>query len=79
MDKQVKFKKIPTKLLIETLVHLYDLGAEFIDITGMEDNVQDVITISVEPDYMSDGENIPDDVNFINDKLSDDDINDLLQ
>ena len=78
MSKQVKFRKIPLKILIETLVHIHNSGADYIDILGIEDEVQDIVTIAVEEEYMSNDNNAPDDVNFINDKLSDDDINDLM-
>lgn len=78
MSKQVKFRKIPLKILIETLVHIHNSGADYIDILGIEDEVQDIVTIAVEEEYMSNDNDAPDDVNFINDKLSDDDINDLM-
>jgi hypothetical protein len=79
-DNFVKFRKIPLKLLLDTLTHIYNSGADFIDILGETGSVQDVVTIAVEQEYMNDPTNdTPDDVHFTNDKLSDEDIDNLLQ
>jgi hypothetical protein len=77
----VRFKKIPLKLLIDTLTHLYDVGADYIDIIGISGETQDVVTISVEYEYMSRFDvEMPDVTHLINDKtLSDEDLNDLIQ
>lgn len=76
-----RFKKIPLKLLIETLVHIHESGADYIDIIGVSGETQDIVTISVEYEYMSQPDaDTPADTHLINDKtLSDEDINDLLQ
>lgn len=78
---QAKFKKIPLKLLIETLIHIQQSGADYIDIIGVAGETRDVVTISVEYEYMSTPDvDAPDDTHLINDKtLSDEDLNDLLQ
>ena len=81
MGKQVRFRKVPLEMLIETLTHLYNSGANYIDIVGVEDVERDVVTISVKNEYIDDGrdsDDIPNNVEFINDKLSDEDINTLL-
>ena len=81
MGKQVRFRKVPLEMLIETLTHLYNSGANYIDIVGVEDVERDVVTISVKNEYMDDGrdsDDIPNNVEFINNKLSDEDINNLL-
>jgi len=81
MGKQVRFRKVPLEMLIETLTHLYNSGANYIDIVGVEDVERDVVTISVKNEYIDDGrdsDDIPNNVEFINDKLSDEDINNLL-
>jgi hypothetical protein len=70
MNKQIKFRKIPLKVLIETLIHIHNTGADYVDIIGVQDDVQDVVTIAVEDEYMSDDND--------NDKLDDEDINDLM-
>ena len=77
--RRVKFRKIPLKHLIDTLIHLYDSGADYVDIIGVEDKIQDVVTLSVQAEYMNNpSDNVPDNIDFINDKLTDDDINDLM-
>ena len=77
--RRVKFRKIPLKHLIDTLIHLHDSGADYIDIIGVEDKIQDVVTLSVQAEYMNNpSDNVPDNVDFINDKLTDEDINDLM-
>jgi len=81
MGKQVRFRKVPLEMLIETLTHLYNSGANYIDIVGVENVERDVVTISVKNEYIDDGrdsDDIPNNVEFINDKLSDEDINNLL-
>jgi hypothetical protein len=77
----VRFKKIPLKLLIDTLTHLHDVGADYVDIVGISGETQDVVTISVEYEYMSRFDvEMPDVTHLINDKtLSDEDLNDLIQ
>jgi hypothetical protein len=79
--KPAKFKKIPLKMLIETLIHIHDSGANYVDIIGISGETQDVVTISVEYEYMSTEEaEVPEDTHLINNKtLSDEDLNDLLQ
>jgi hypothetical protein len=77
--RRVKFRKIPLKHLIDTLIHLHDSGADYVDIIGVEDKIQDVVTLSVQAEYMNNSsDNVPDNIDFINDKLTDDDINDLV-
>ena len=78
MSKQVKFRKIPLKMLIDTLIHIENSGAVYIDIIGVQDKIQDVVTIAVEEEYMADNQPTPDNIDFINDKLSDEDLNDLM-
>ena len=78
MSKQVKFRKIPLKMLIDTLIHIKNSGAVYIDIIGVQDTVQDIVTIAVEEEYMADNQPTPDNIDFINDKLSDEDLNDLM-
>jgi hypothetical protein len=78
MSKQVKFRKIPLKLLIDTLIHIEGSGAVYIDIIGVQDKIQDIVTIAVEEDYMAENQPAPDNIDFINDKLSDEDLNDLM-
>jgi hypothetical protein len=67
-------------MLIETLTHIYDAGADYVDIVGMQDDVQDTINIIVQEEYMTEEpieeeeEDIPDEPQT----LSDEDINNLI-
>jgi len=77
--RRVKFRKIPLRNLIDTLIQLHESGADYVDIIGVEDKMQDVVTLSVQAEYMNNSsDNVPDNIDFINDKLTDDDIKDLM-
>ena len=78
-NKEVRFRKINLQFLIETLTHIYDAGADYVDIIGIQDDIQDTINIVVQEEYMNteeneEEENDDDD----NDTLSDEDINNLI-
>jgi serine protease inhibitor len=80
-NKEVRFRKINLQFLIETLTHIYDAGADYVDIVGTQDDVQDTINIIVQEEYMTEEpieeeEDIPND--DIPTKLSDEDINNLI-
>jgi hypothetical protein len=79
-NKEVRFRKINLQFLIETLTHIYDAGADYVDIVGTQDDVQDTINIVVQEEYMTEEpleeENIPDDDEP--QTLSDEDINNLI-
>lgn len=82
-NKEIRFRKINLQFLIETLTHIYDAGADYVDIVGTQDDVQDTINIIVQDDYMTDEpldeeplqEEESDDEPQ---KLSDEDINNLI-
>ena len=75
MSKTAKFRKIPLKKLIDTLVSIYNSGADYVDILGQTGEPQDIVTISVTQEYMASPENeLPEDKSL----LTDEDINDLL-
>jgi 3-dehydroquinate dehydratase len=67
-------------MLIETLTHIYDAGADYVDIVGMQDDVQDTINIVVQEEYMTEEplEEEPLEEDDIPTKLSDEDINNLI-
>lgn len=69
-------RKIHLKTFIDTLVDVYNSGANYVDIVGKPDEEQDTIGIIVHEDYMAD----PDEIEEEDDDkpLSDDDINQLL-
>ncbi len=84
-NKEVRFRKINLQFLIETLTHIYDAGADYVDIVGTQDDVQDTINIIVQEEYMTDeplNEEEPlideEDDNDEPQKLSDEDINNLI-
>lgn len=58
MEKEVKLQKIPLEAFIEALVHLYENGANFVDIIGVPDVDQDVIGLAVRNEYMVSPEEI---------------------
>lgn len=80
--KEVRFRKINLQFLIETLTHIYDAGADYVDIVGTQDDVQDTINIIVQEEYMTE-ENLEEEppINEEDDEpqtLSDEDINNLI-
>ena len=76
-------RKIPLEGLIQILTNLFEEGADFIDISGQQDDREDgpvdVIKITVKPEYMSDDSELEIEVDIEGDKpsLSEDDINDI--
>jgi hypothetical protein len=67
--EKVTLRKIPLKLLIDTLVEIYERGADFVDVVGVPDDMQDEIGIMVREEYYtSDPEG----------EISDDELNDLI-
>ncbi len=80
-NKEVRFRKINLQFLIETLTHIYDAGADYVDIVGTQDDVQDTINIIVQEEYMTE-ENLEEEPLEEDDDdpqtLSDEDINNLI-
>jgi hypothetical protein len=75
---EAKFKMIPVEALIDVLMEMYDLGVDYVDITGKQSPEQDSIGISfikeyVDPDFL---DNFEEDVPEIEIKNTDD-LNDL--
>jgi hypothetical protein len=78
-------RKIPLEGLIQILTNLFEEGADFIDISGVQDDREDgpvdVIKITVKPEYMSDENELEIEVDIEGEKpnsLSEDDLNDLI-
>ena len=77
-------RKIPLEGLIQILTNLFEEGADFIDISGQQDDREggaiDVIKITVKPEYMSDDNELEIEVDIEEGKpsLSEDDINELI-
>jgi hypothetical protein len=63
------------------LTHIWDSGADYVDIIGIQGEDQDVINIVVQEEYMSDepiDESEDDDDDDDTPTLSDEDINNLI-
>lgn len=78
---ELRFRKISLRLLLDTLTHIWNSGADYVDIIGIRGDEQDVINIVVQEDYMTDEEleeYDEDDENEDDDPLSDEDINNLI-
>lgn len=79
----MQLRKIPLAELLTILTDLYEDGVDYIDISGKSststEDPQDLIKITVRPDYMSkdDTEENPSS-NIDVSRLSDTDINDLI-
>jgi hypothetical protein len=78
--KEIRFRKISLQLLLDTLTHIWDAGADYVDIIGIQGEDQDVINIVVQEDYMSDEpiDESEDDDDDETPTLSDEDINNLI-
>ena len=78
---ELRFRKISLRLLLDTLTHIWNSGADYVDIIGIRGDEQDVINIVVQEDYMTDEEleeYDEDDDEDEDDPLSDEDINNLI-
>lgn len=78
------FKKIPLKVFMDILHDAWNKGADYIDIIGIADEVQDNIAIAIREEYMgaipTDGEEdeYEIDVEIDNNDLTDDELNQLI-
>jgi hypothetical protein len=72
-NKEVILKKIPLKVLIDILHDAWNKGADYIDIIGTADEVQDNIAIAIKEDYMNVN---PEDEFEIDVEIDDEDDND---
>jgi len=73
-------RKIDLHSFIQTLIEVYNSGADYIDLIGKSEETSDTVSIVVHEDYLSDEEEEEDiDDDAINDSpLSDENINDLI-
>ena len=76
--KEIRFRKISLELLLDTLTHIWDAGADYVDIIGIQGEDQDVINIVVQEEYMSEEENDVYNEEEEDKTLSDEDINNLI-
>lgn len=49
--EKVTLRKIPIRILIDTLVEIYEKGADYVDIVGIPDDTRDEIGIMVREEY----------------------------
>lgn len=47
-----RIKKVPLEDFITLLIELFDRGAEYVDISSIPDDLQDIIRIEVRQEYM---------------------------
>ena len=67
-QKEIIFQKIFLESFIDVLMNIYERGADFIDLVGCPDNLQDRIEIYVREEYIRQEDK----------ELTREDINDLL-
>ena len=74
-NNEIALRKIPLKILIEILQDAWDRGADYVDIIGVPDEIQDNISIAIKEEYMHREE----DDNIDTDKdITDEDLNQLI-
>ena len=83
-NRKVKIQKIPLDRLIDTLVDLYNKGIDYVDIAGVPGEEFDRMAIAFTRDYMTEQgkknfEGFDLDVEIKPDRLTDSDLNDLIQ
>lgn len=82
--KEFTLKKIDLDTLLQVLVGLYNSGVDYVDISGINNEEQDVIKVTVRDDYFQDpSAEYTDDIEEeprlnTNAKLSDEDLNQLI-
>jgi hypothetical protein len=52
-NNEVTFKKIPLKVFLDILHDAWEKGADYIDIVGVPDEVQDNIAVAIREEYMN--------------------------
>lgn len=81
---QVRLKKIPLGIFIQSLMDIYNTGVDYVDILGVPGEEQDTIGIAFCDEYLSKEseedehtfEDLEEEIKNIN--LSDDDLNQLI-
>lgn len=86
-NNQLIIRKIYIDTLIDTLVEMYNMGVDYVDLIGTTDDLQDCIGLSFCKEYMNEDmkinfnniseEDIDKDIK-IDKKLSEEDLNQLL-
>jgi hypothetical protein len=76
-NKEIALRKIPLKVLIEILQDVWDQGADYVDIIGIPDAIQDNICIAVKEEYMTDSQE-EENPSPENKEITDEDLNQLI-
>ena len=77
--QEITLRKIPLKILLEVLTDAYSKGADYVDIIGTPNELQDSIGIAIKEEYYSNGDK--EDIDFdvdVSKKLDDEDLNQLI-
>lgn len=81
-NRGINIRMIPIDELINTLVELYNIGVDYIDIVGIPGEKQDNMAISFTAEYMSEEakESFDEDISeeIIKTKLSEEDLDQLI-
>ena len=75
-NKEIALRKIPLKILLDILQDAWNKGADYVDIIGVPDEIQDNIAIAVKEEYMHVEED-EDDITPSGD-ITDEDLNQLI-
>lgn len=77
-NREVTFKKIPLKILIDILQDAWETGADYVDIIGIADVIQDEIAIVVKEEYITEEDDNEYEVDRSDKNLTDDELNQLM-
>lgn len=80
---EVTLRKIPLKIFIEVLTDAWNKGADFVDIIGTANELQDNIGIAIKEEYYTKGDKEENDFDIEveidpSKKLDDEDLNQLI-
>jgi len=77
-NNEVALRKIPLKLFIEILQDAWERGADYVDIIGVPDTIQDNISIAIKEEYMHSEEDGEEDRMDSSKGMTDEDLNQLI-
>jgi len=81
-NNEVTFKKIPLRVFLDILQDAWEKGADYVDIVGVLDEVQDNIAVAIREEYMNahpeDEFEIDVELENPDKNLSDEDLNQLI-
>ena len=81
-NNEVTFKKIPLRVFLDILQDAWEKGADYVDIVGIPDEVQDNIAVAIREEYINahpeDEFEIDVELENPDENLSDEDLNQLI-